>query len=135
MKPFVIHQLKTRRDELHRRIGELRAELKDVEARADEIERVWREALVRQDEEGGFELVPPGRSERTEMTAADLILYVLEEFERHGAEGANRLAVVEVLRGWSPKLKPNTIRVTFKRLIKKGQIEKVGNLYRPACEN
>jgi hypothetical protein len=130
MEDLAVREMRKRREYLHRRLAELRAQVKEVEARVHEVDGLWKHFFGKFDAEKVRLISPPDVA--VLKKTGDAILYALSEFERLEFEGVERPVIVELLLKWSPNTKPNTIRVAFKRLIASRHIEKMGNLYRLA---
>lgn len=128
MEDSAITQFKKRREFLHRRLSEVRAKAKDLEARIEELDGLWKHYLGRFDAERVKLVFGPDPAEA--KTTSQLILHALSEFERLEIGAVERSAIVDLIYQWSSETKPNTIRVAFKRLIESHRIEKLGNLYR-----
>lgn len=129
MSIAVIRTLGKRRDDVHRRIGELRAELKLQEARAEEIEVIFR-ALVNEEQAAqGLPITPPPKSAKTKANVSDLILAAINEMGGVGYDAADREGIFKIVRRSLPKVKQNTLRVALIRMTKNGQIERTGNIY------
>ena len=132
MSIAVIRTLSKRRDDVHRRIGELRAELKLQEARAEEIEVILR-ALVNEEQAAqGLPITPPpnaANGTKTKASVSDLILAAINEMGGVGYEAADREGIFKIVRRTMPEVKQNTLRVALIRMTKNGQIERMGNIY------
>jgi predicted transcriptional regulator of viral defense system len=103
------------------------------EARAEEIENLWKEIVAEQpqpSEDRVVHISAPRVAVSAPSTVTDFIIQALMELEEAGYEGADRAAVVKIVSRNAPKIKPNTVRVSFSRLLKQGRIERVGKLYR-----
>ena len=132
MQNDVIRRIKERRDGVHRRINELRSEIEILEARADELERIWKEVRATEPQllaSGVTYIGEPRVATATPSGTVGLVLRAMSELEEAGYEGADRASIVAIVLREAPKTKPNTIRVAFKRLLRRGRIQKYGNLY------
>jgi sugar-specific transcriptional regulator TrmB len=132
MQDDLILVLKQRREEVNRRISELQSELKILEARADELEKLWKEAVSTRHKilaPNVTIISAPKVATQTTLTIGDLIVSVVSELEEVGYEGADRTAIMKAVRRKAPKAKSNTIRVALGRLIRSKKLQKFGNLY------
>jgi hypothetical protein len=132
MQVELIRSIKKRRDDIHRRIGELHSQLEVLEARAKDVEEILKEALAAGGGANGSLIVSAPKiatAPKEKPTVSDLIVAALKELEDAGYEGAEWRPIYKIVMRSAPKTKDNTVRVMIKRLIGK-RIEKVGNLYR-----
>jgi hypothetical protein len=140
MQERLIQILRKRRDDIHRRIDELRSDLAVFEARAEELEEVLKEALkaeratVALTAGTTFTSPPKIATDHSDPTVADVILKAMEELEDSGFDAAERNAIFKIVRRSMPKAKGNTLRVALQRLVKQSRVVKIGNLYRHQAE-
>src|SRR5690348_3261675 len=123
MQAGLIQILKKRRDQIQRRIDELRSELAVFEARAEELESILNEALNTESANtftAGMIFTSPPKiaTGDTDRTVADMILKAMEELEDSEYDAAEREAIFKIVRRSMPRVRGNTLRVTLRRLVK-----------------
>ena len=112
--------------------------LRILEARADEIEQLWKEII----EDDKTEVaIPPGTyislpniAIGKNTNASDLIVQAMTNLEEAGYEYAERKAIFEVIARAGYRLKSNTLRVALRRLVDAERVQRVGNLYCQSLE-